>query len=404
MGIVIGSLAAFIPEVRDLHNLTNTILGFILIASIGGTLFGGPVVSYLINKIGSSRCLILGSFLFSTILPSISIKYSMWILIIELFFFGFSASWVDICMNTQAVLHEKVIGRFQLGFCHCAYAIGGLVGAFLSGILLSTELSLTVDCVIVGSVSFLPCSLFYLFLYSFVQEKGINEADPGMSENLLLQNDSNENVDNKLDYEIGRDESITAPRSSSLLVLLCMIGSLSYLGEGSVGDWGAIYLRDSLRASPFVSSLGFVAFQSAVAIARYNFTSILKIFTKRTLFISSGLFGASGLFLVSLSPYLLPSSETAAVALCLVGFGLAGAGLSGVTPLVITVAGGLQQRDLSSAEAVALVSTISYTGLLVGPPLIGVLCGLLGSLRLALLVDAALMGCLAAFSCLLPTL
>jgi MFS family permease len=59
---------------------------------------------------------------------------------------------------------------------------------------------------------------------------------------------------------------------------------------------------------------------------------------------------------------LAPSS-----AVCLVGFALAGAGISLNAPMVFGYAG----RRADAATAVATVTTLGYVGLLVGPPLVG---------------------------------
>ena len=59
--------------------------------------------------------------------------------------------------------------------------------------------------------------------------------------------------------------------------------------------------------------------------------------------------------------------------MALVGFALVGLGLANVFPLAIARAGAL-----GGAKGVALASTVGYTGLLGGPPLIGLLVGGVG--------------------------
>ena len=62
-----------------------------------------------------------------------------------------------------------------------------------------------------------------------------------------------------------------------------------------------------------------------------------------------------------------------AVAVALVGFALVGLGLANVFPLAIARAG-----LLGGSKGVALASTVGYTGLLGGPPLIGLIVGGVG--------------------------
>jgi MFS family permease len=77
------------------------------------------------------------------------------------------------------------------------------------------------------------------------------------------------------------------------------------------------------------------------------------------------LIGSGGLLLAALAP---------AVPLALLGFAIGGAGVSVAAPTLFGAAG----RGASEAErgsAVASVTTISYLGFLVGPPLIGAVSG-----------------------------
>ncbi|HGM6155412.1 TPA: MFS transporter [Pseudomonas aeruginosa] len=70
-------------------------------------------------------------------------------------------------------------------------------------------------------------------------------------------------------------------------------------------------------------------------------------------------------------------------ALSIAGFGVVGLGLSVMVPIVISAAG--NQPGIDPVIGVAAVSTVGYGGLLMGPPLIGLLAHEIG-LRWALLV------------------
>jgi MFS family permease len=69
------------------------------------------------------------------------------------------------------------------------------------------------------------------------------------------------------------------------------------------------------------------------------------------------------------------------------GFGLVGFGVSTIVPIVYTLAG--RSSTLSPSVALAAVSTVGFSGFLIGPPLIGFLAHEI-SLRWALLVVALL--------------
>jgi len=78
-------------------------------------------------------------------------------------------------------------------------------------------------------------------------------------------------------------------------------------------------------------------------------------------------------------------------ALGLLGFAIGGAGVSLNAPIVFGVAG----RRPDAATAIATVTTLGYLGLLVGPPLVG-LVAQASSLRVSFVVLAAIAAAVAA--------
>jgi MFS family permease len=127
-----------------------------------------------------------------------------------------------------------------------------------------------------------------------------------------------------------------------------------------MADWSGVYFQNIVRAPEKFITLGYVSFMATMAtgrflgdwmITRFGFQKILKF---------SGTLIASGLILMILFPYL-----QAAVAGCL----LVGVGVSCVVPMVYGLAG--RSRTMPPQFALASVSTISFVGFLLGPPVIG---------------------------------
>ena len=97
---------------------------------------------------------------------------------------------------------------------------------------------------------------------------------------------------------------------------------------------------------------------------------------------------AIGLAVVVVAPFV--PSDAAALAVAIAGFGICGVGLCAVAPMVISATGAARFEKMEPTEAIAWVSSMSYVGVLIGPPLIGSLSGVLGGLQYALLVDAGI--------------
>jgi MFS family permease len=123
------------------------------------------------------------------------------------------------------------------------------------------------------------------------------------------------------------------------------------------------------------------------AIGRYYLDTIVDYIDRTVLLQVAGVLACLGLSLVGLAPS-LPSYCT--VPIVILGFGICGAGLSTVAPIIIYYAG-TSVRGMPPSQAIATVSSASYLGVLLGPPLFGGLAELLKGLRWSLLLDGALM-------------
>lgn len=73
-----------------------------------------------------------------------------------------------------------------------------------------------------------------------------------------------------------------------------------------------------------------------------------------------------------------------------------------VAPIVISFAGSTI-KGMDPAQAIALVSSLAYVGVLVGPPLLGGLALGLNGLRFSLLLDGLFMTCISVLATMLPT-
>src|SRR5581483_2749907 len=137
----------------------------------------------------------------------------------------------------------------------------------------------------------------------------------------------------------------------------------------------ALFLERQLHADPAVSGLGPGIFGASMAAGRF-FGQAAHRLDDRVLLGGGAAVGAVGCAV---------AATATTPALGVVGFAIGGAGVSLNAPIVFGVAG--RRRD--AATAIATVTTIGYFGLLVGPPLVG-LVAQASSLRISFLVLAAI--------------
>ncbi len=144
------------------------------------------------------------------------------------------------------------------------------------------------------------------------------------------------------------------------LLVFGLIAFCGLLGEGAMGDWSAVYLDQSLGADVEMAATAFAVFSLTMALGRFTGDRIVARIGGAAVVGGGGALAALGL-----GATLLIGRPEAAV----VGFGLVGAGLSCVFPVVLSAA--TRMPGISAGNAIAGICTIAYLGFLIGPPVIG---------------------------------
>jgi len=141
-----------------------------------------------------------------------------------------------------------------------------------------------------------------------------------------------------------------------------------------------VYLRDSLESSAGFAAAAYAAFAIMMTLGRLVGDRLAARYGPVRLVRGSALVAGAGLGVA-----LLVNHRVAGV----LGFGLLGAGLSGIAPQVFSAAG---NRDPAYAgRALARVASIGYAGFLTGPIVIGGASTLVG-LPVALTIPVLLCG------------
>jgi MFS family permease len=178
------------------------------------------------------------------------------------------------------------------------------------------------------------------------------------------------------------DEPALRGTTRGLVVLLGVIAGSTAFGEGAVTDWGALHLKE-IGATPVLAAAGYAGFSLAMACGRLAGNALVHALGPTRVVTGGALLATAGALLVAAAP---------AVESVLAGFVLIGLGLANVFPIAIARAGAH-----AGAGGVALASTVGYTGLLGGPPLLGIVAESVG-LHVAFAAVAALAAVAAALA------
>ena len=132
------------------------------------------------------------------------------------------------------------------------------------------------------------------------------------------------------------------------------------LSEGIMFDWSGVYFKDVVKAPGPLVVLGYTSFMIMMALGRFVGDYIIRKFGRKRVLQISGCLISVGLYLSVLFPYIIPSA---------LAFMLVGLGVSTVVPTIYSVAG--RTPNVAPSIALTAVSSVSFLGFMIGPPVIG---------------------------------
>lgn len=427
LGGAYGYFAALIPIIKQIYNLSNFMLGIVLLVSVCAAIIGALVVAKLIKRIGSHSCLLIGTFMTIVVFPFLGYHGPFWCLILCVCGLGISFAWNDISASDQGVMFEMITSKPALGLFTSTFSVGGLVGVLLAGLIASFSDSSFLTFACFSFITILPS----IALSRFLLDKSIKSShDCSKAETAIDMNEMNSTIDrtiipsNEMQYDDfirSRNASLvvpiiesnsqfeqpgdefktgeacdndeiqdvsTASITSSRCYLFCLIllGLIGYMINGAASDWSAVYLRYNFDAIPIISSLGYASFVAMLVVGRFFCDYLSTKCPHYRIFQVCGIVTSLGLVVVSLASF---ADRGLGVVITIIGFAISGAGVSVMTPLVTSVAG-MSVTSMNSSDAIAFVQSVMYIGILLGPPIVGFLSDHLGGLQYAFLFVAGI--------------
>lgn len=328
-GVALASWVSHIPAVKARLAIGDGQLGLVLLSMAAGAVAALPLAGWLIGRLGARAATVGSAIGLCLALPLPVLSPNVAFLVAALTLLGACNGLLDVSMNSLAVTVEDRLGRPIMSSLHGLFSLGGVAGAVGASTAMAGRVT---DA---GHVLGTAASLLVLLAVALpvVPRPAVPPGPP---------------------------VPVFVKPSASLLGL----GLLTFCGllvEGAVGDWSAVYLHDALGATAAVSATGFGAFSLAMAAGRFGGDRVAQRLGAARLLRLSGALASAGL-----AGSLLLGHPVVAVA----GFGLVGAGVANVVPILFGAAG--RVPGVSSGTALAAVASTGYVGYLAGPPVIGV--------------------------------
>lgn len=327
-GLCFASWASRIPDIKTKLQLSEAELGSILLALPIGQLLMMPISGRLVTKYGSRSVLTIAILLYAIELTNIGWASAPWQLALALFIFGVVGNMSNIAVNTQGVLAEKIYERPIMASFHGAWSIAGFTGGLIGLLMMNLNVSPRPHFFIVIAAVVIIVVLARKYLI------------PGVPEIAM------------------KKKFFSKP--DKVLVKLGIISFCCMAAEGTMFDWSGVYFKEVVKVPESLVIVGYVSFMIMMAAGRFSADRIIARIGRKKMLQLSGLLILGGLMVAVLFPYLVTAT---------LGFLIVGFGVSSVVPTIYSTAA--KATKLSPGMAIAAVSSISFLGFLLGPPLIG---------------------------------
>lgn len=333
-GLGIGAWAASIALLQARLDLSDGALSLVLLGFAAGAVLSMPITGMLAPRVGVARATRFAALAFALALFGPGLAPGLPVLIATAFALGLTNGALDVSMNGLASGIETRWGAPIMSSFHAAFSVGGLGGAAL-GAAMATRSSPWISAMsLVAIVNIAGTALAWRAL-----------RDPAPAPGPAAS-------------------GFAWPDRAALWLCGCV--ALGLLCEGAVGDWSAVYLANELSAPPSLAAAGYASFSAMMIVGRLSGDWFVARFGQARTVRYGGVASALGMAGALVAPYPLAS------AIC---FGLVGLGISNVVPIVF---GAAARVGPSPAAGVAMAASAGYSGLLLGPVLIGALATLFG--------------------------
>lgn len=327
-GLIFSSWASRIPTIKKSLGISEGELGSLLLVMPVGEIATLALVGKLVATYGSKNIFNVGILCYAMMLVVIPFANSFWSLAVVLTLFGICSNTCNIAINTQGVDVEKIYNRSIMSSFHGAWSLAGFIGALIGLIIMSLQVDIITHFVLIFII---------ILLLFFTQKKFLLDYKP---------------------VEGDKEKGFVKP--DKVLIQLGIIGFLGMATEGTMFDWSGVYFHEIVKAPEKWTTLGYAAFMVTMASGRFVGDRFIERFGKQRILQFSGILMGSGLLISVFFPSLI---------VCTMAFMLVGLGVACTVPTVYSVAG--QHKTINSGVALAMVSSISFLGFLMGPPLIG---------------------------------
>ena len=336
-GLGFSSWASRIPDIKTTLGLDDAAWGTILLMGPIGQVCSMTISGLLVSRLGSKKTLIISTIGYILTLLPIGLATSEYAFIISLIVFGFFGNLCNISINTQGVNIETLYEKPIMSAFHGGWSLAGFTGSLIGLLMINLRLTPFQHFIFVIALVFIAILINHKY--------------------LLL--DKKKPIPLDADYLQEREKKRKA-KPEKFLFLLGLVAFCGMACEGAMFDWSGLYFKDIVKAPEKLVPVGFAAFMITMASGRFIGDKAIQRWGRRRMVQISGFLISLGLFSAVAFPHIVVTT---------ISFMIIGLGVSSIVPIIYSTAG--QKTKISTGMALTIVSSISFFGFLLGPPIIG---------------------------------
>lgn len=326
LGFGFGLWAMLIPFVKERLNIDKVELGALLLMIALGAVISMFFTGFTAAKFGCKKTSIFSSILIVCAMPVLIHSHSIAVMALFMFIYGMGLGMLDVTLNIQGAILEEHFKKALMAGYHSMYSFG----VFFT-ILIVTYLLKHTDYTNAALITLGVIVVILLITAPMLLNYG------GTAPTKLF---------------------IKPTRILFILGIICFI---SFVAEGVMLDWSALFMQEVRHIEPKYAGYSFSLFYLTMGIFRFLGDAIMKKYSYRNILFFSSIIAIIGLFMMIYIPYNIAS---------FIGFTLAGAGIANLVPVTIS-ATGKYKGNMPLSIAVSSVATIGYFGTLFGPSIMG---------------------------------
>lgn len=325
-GFIISTWAPMIPIIKHRLSLEADVLGLLLLCIGLSAFFTMPVAGILGKKFGCKKVMLTASVIMSLVMVTLSVLPNTLSYAIALVIFGSSMGVMDVNMNVNAVIVEKIADKRLLSGMHAFWSIGCFASAGLFSLLATMGLAVT-------TIAILHCAIIFTILFVF-SPYFLSYKSPG------------------------GEKAVALPKG--IVIFFGILACICFLAEGAVMDWSGVFITEVKNVDLALAGAGYAIFSVAMLIMRLLGDKTVQKIGERKAVIGGSLLAAASFALLVWADNLYLS------AIAFVGIGLCSANIVPVLYSLLKF-----QKDMPISAAVTAITSLGYTGVILGPAALG---------------------------------